>query len=75
MTLEQVNHVERDAVLPIAFSLFHFVNMEDTTYPVVSDGDGPVGNDDWAARLQLTVTGLGGTPVEPGIPRPACWQG
>ena len=25
----QVNHVERDQVLPIAFSLFHFVQIED----------------------------------------------
>lgn len=30
-TVEQVNHVERDSVLPIAFSLFHDANREDTT--------------------------------------------
>ena len=66
MTLEQVNHVERDSVLPIAFSLFHFVNMEDTTYPFVSGGDGPVWNPDWAARLQLTIPDHGKerTPAE-----------
>ena len=66
MTLEQVNHVERDSVLLIAFSLFHFVNMEDTTYPVVSGGDGPVWNDDRAARLQLTIPDHGKerTPAE-----------
>ncbi len=55
MTIDQVNHVERDEVLPIAFSLFHFVNMEDSTYPVVSGGEPPVWNDEWAARLQLTI--------------------
>ena len=55
MTLDQVNHVERDSVLPIAFSLFHFVNMEDTTYPVLAGGDGPVWNEDWMSRLDLTI--------------------
>ncbi|MEO1055343.1 MAG: DinB family protein [Actinomycetota bacterium] len=55
MDVDQVNHVERDAVLPIAFSLFHFVNMEDTTFPVVSGGQPAVWNDEWAARLQLTI--------------------
>jgi hypothetical protein len=59
MTLDQVNHVERDAVLPIAFSLFHFVNMEDTTYPVVAGGDGPIWNDDWATRLRLAIADHG----------------
>lgn len=29
MDLEQVNYVEREGVLPIAFSLFHFVRIED----------------------------------------------
>jgi hypothetical protein len=29
VTLEQVNHHERDGVVPIAFSLMHFVNNED----------------------------------------------
>jgi hypothetical protein len=29
MTLEQINHVERDGVLPIAFSLVHQVLIED----------------------------------------------
>ena len=29
MDLDQVNHVEREPVLPIAFSLFHFTQIED----------------------------------------------
>ena len=29
MTLDQVNHFEREGVVPIAFSLFHIVNMMD----------------------------------------------
>lgn len=36
MTREHVNHVEREGVLPIAFSLFHFVNMEDVSFAVLS---------------------------------------
>ncbi len=55
MTIDQVNHVERDAVLPIAFSLFHYVNMEDSTYPFVSGGEASVWNDEWATRLRLTI--------------------
>ena len=38
MDIDQVNHVERDSVLPIAFSLFHYVNMEDSVFPVISGG-------------------------------------
>lgn len=30
MTLEHVNHVERDGVLPIAFSLVHQLLIEDS---------------------------------------------
>ena len=55
MTLDQVNHVERDAVLPIAFSLFHYVNMEDSTYMVISGGELPTWNDDWAAKVQMSI--------------------
>ena len=29
MNLEHVNHFEREGVLPIAFSLFHYTNMQD----------------------------------------------
>lgn len=32
---EHVNHFERDGVLPIAFSLFHYSNMQDTTFAVL----------------------------------------
>jgi hypothetical protein len=31
MTLEQVNHREKARVMPIAFSLFHYVNMIDAS--------------------------------------------
>ena len=32
MDLDQVNHFEREGVLPIAFSLFHIVNMMDASF-------------------------------------------
>ncbi len=55
MTVEHVNHVERDTVLPIAFSLFHYVNMEDSTFFVVSGGEGPIWNADHAAAVGLAI--------------------
>ena len=55
MTIDQVNHVERDAVLPIAFSLFHYVNMEDSAFPFITGGQAPTWNDEWAARLDLAI--------------------
>ena len=54
MTLEQVNHVERDVVLPIAFSLFHFTQIEDGSATML--GAGPMVYDDaWGERMGLTV--------------------
>ena len=32
MDLDHVNHFERDGVLPIAFSLFHYTNMQDASF-------------------------------------------
>ena len=60
MTLEQVNHQEREHVLPIAFSLSHYIRSQDQS---VSGGllrertlweDGT-----WAARVGVTVDRLG----------------
>ncbi len=54
----QVNYVEREGVLPIAFSLFHFVNIEDSSAsglgagPVIFDGA-------WASRVALGVADHG----------------
>jgi hypothetical protein len=58
MTLEQVNHLERDPLLPIAFSLFHYVNMEDSSFFVVS-GEAPVWDDGWAARVRPAIADHG----------------
>ncbi len=65
MDVDQVNHVERDEVLPIAFSLFHFANMEDTSFVMVT-GQPPVWDESWSARLQLAIPDHGKhrTPAE-----------
>jgi hypothetical protein len=36
MTLEQVNYQEREGILPIAFSLFHYVNMHDASFMMLT---------------------------------------
>ena len=54
MELDQVNHVERDEVLPIAFSLFHFVQIEDGSATML--GAGPMVYDDtWGKRIGLAI--------------------
>ena len=51
---EHVNHYEREGVLPIAFSLFHYTNMQDTAGAVIS-GEAVVWNADWQARVKMTI--------------------
>lgn len=54
MDVEQVNYVERAPLLPIAFSLFHFVQIEDGSATMLGAGD-LVFNESWADRLKLGV--------------------
>lgn len=49
---EHVNHFEREGVLPIAFSLFHYTNMEDASFMLIT-GTPPVWNAEWQARVQM----------------------
>jgi hypothetical protein len=58
MTLEQVNYVEREGVLPIAFSLVHQILIEDGA-PVFLGGAAPLFNDEWAARIGLAIANHG----------------
>lgn len=58
MDLEHVNHFEREGVLPIAFSLFHYTNMEDSSFMMIT-GEMPVWNDEWQSRVQMTVNDHG----------------
>ena len=58
MDIDQVNHVERDGVLPIAFSLFHFVQIEDGSATML--GAGPMVYDDaWGSRMGLAIADHG----------------
>jgi len=58
MNLEQVNHFEREGVLPIAFSLFHFTRIEDQSASLL--GAGPeVYNDGWASKMGLAIADHG----------------
>jgi len=58
MDLEQVNRVERAPVLPIAFSLFHFVQIEDSSASLL--GAGPmVYEESWAERMGLAIADHG----------------
>jgi hypothetical protein len=51
---EHVNHFERDGVLPIAFSLFHIVNMIDASLFLLS-GKGPIWDQAWEARIKPAI--------------------
>jgi hypothetical protein len=58
MELEHVNHVERDGVLPIAFSLFHYINMEDASFMMIT-GVPPIWGDEWEAKVHPAVNDHG----------------
>ena len=58
MDQKQINHVERERVLPIAFSLFHFTQIEDQSASGL--GAGPiVYSEEWAARMGLAIADHG----------------
>jgi len=54
MAIEQVNHFERPGVLPIAFSLFHFTNMEDASFMLIT-GETPIWDAAIQARVQMAI--------------------
>ncbi|HUC58914.1 MAG TPA: hypothetical protein VMA95_16045 [Streptosporangiaceae bacterium] len=58
MTIDHVNHYERQGVLPIAFSLFHYTNMEDASFMVLS-GEPPVWNDQWQDKVRMAIADHG----------------
>ena len=49
-TIEQVNHHLGENVMPIAFSLFHYVNMHDASFMILS-GEPFICNDEWLERI------------------------
>jgi hypothetical protein len=58
MDLDHVNHFEREGVVPIAFCLFHITNMIDASFMLMT-GTPPIWNEDWAARVQMTINDHG----------------
>lgn len=54
MTLEQVNHREKPRVMPIAFSLFHYVNMQDASFMILS-GEPFICNDEILDAINPTI--------------------
>jgi hypothetical protein len=60
MTLEQVNHQERDRVLPIAFSLSHYIRAHDQAVSRPFLGEAPLWETGgWAEKVGVTVDALG----------------
>lgn len=54
MDLDHVNHHERDGVVPIAFSLFHIVNMIDASFMLMT-GALPIWNEEWSKRVGMAI--------------------
>ena len=54
MDIDHVNHFEREGVLPIAFSLFHIVNMMDASFMLMT-GEAPIWNAQWQERVQMAI--------------------
>lgn len=60
MTLAQINHHERDGVLPIAFSFSHFVRAQDQSVSRMILGELPLWEaGQWAAKSGVSVTAFG----------------
>ena len=58
MDLEHVNHFEKPGVLPIAFSLFHYTNIEDGSFMLIT-GEMPIWNDEWQSRVRMAINDHG----------------
>jgi hypothetical protein len=58
MDLDQVNHFEREGVVPIAFSLFHLVNMMDASFMLMT-GVPPIWDESWEARVKPAIADHG----------------
>lgn len=56
---EHVNHVERDGVLPIAFTVNHMPRMEDFARAVLSGTPMAWTEEGWAERVGVTVDDIG----------------
>jgi len=60
MTLEHVNHRERDGVLPIAFSFSHYIQAQDQSISVIFRNQPPLwATGGWAAKIGVAIDALG----------------
>lgn len=60
LTLEQVNHHEREGVLPLAFSFSHYIRAQDQSASVALLGQPPLWlSGGWAAKVGVSVDALG----------------
>jgi hypothetical protein len=60
MTPEQINHHEREGVLPIAFSFSHFINAQDQSISIFFARTPPVWvSGGWAAKVGIAIDALG----------------
>ncbi len=58
MDIDQVNHFEREGVVPIAFSIFHIVNMMDASFFLMT-GTPPIWDDEWEATVLPAIADHG----------------
>jgi len=54
MDIEHVNHFEREGVVPIAFCLFHIINMMDASFMLMT-GTPPIWNEEWQDRVKMEI--------------------
>lgn len=60
VTLEQMNHHEREGVLPMAFSFSHFMRAQDQTVSMIFRREQPLWvSGGWAAKIGVSVDALG----------------
>jgi len=60
LTLEQVNHHEREGVLPMAFSFSHYIKAQDQSISRVFLGENPLWETGgWSAKVGVNVDVLG----------------
>ena len=60
LTLEQVNHYERDGVLPIAFSFSHYIQAQDQSISVIFGNQPPLWvTGGWATKIGVAIDALG----------------
>ena len=60
MTLEHVNHRERDGVLPVAFSFSHYIQAQDQSISVIFRKQPPLwATGGWAAKIGVAIDALG----------------